>query len=319
MTDTINDTEVVYRCGYPNHVDGRHLHFRDTEGNITYSEDMNYVSTHSERQPHLWAKGGEYPVRDVTFPALPGDQQPRLVISTPEYTGMTPWKPMLAFADPNRDGQWLVMQAGPGGYELSHRRVSHLPERTREWMGLMMEAMAGRAVSITWVAKHSVRDLGVVGEPHRVITEEGYGYRLIPALVDAQIADLESRVGEALREQKAERSWCSELEDEWLPQMMLDKSFVKGEPEYRTFEVEVTFDVTSTITVSRTVTVPIDGDDESDVRYRAYERAEEEARDDLKYRVDFGQYGYAEGDCEYELSDTDSSSEWDSDQDGEEV
>ena len=86
MTDTINDTEVVYRCGHRNHPLGVHQHFRDAEGQVTYSDDLNYVSAHSERLPWLWSRDEQYPVREATYPDLPTEQRPHLLVPLPMQT-----------------------------------------------------------------------------------------------------------------------------------------------------------------------------------------------------------------------------------------
>lgn len=325
MTAT-TDTETRYQCTLRNHPSEEHRHFDNRHGaNPTYSRDLNYVSTSgSERYPGIY-------VRDTTLPIYdPGAVEPdETTTDAPAITpmlGLTTASacaygyplhtPVLVFTgDDSRAGMNMILSRLQFGYTPVERHLRGLTAAERAWI---TDIASRHSMTLTWSGSGAVRPLGPLRDAERMFSEgEDWAYRQIPGLTERAIAALESRVGEALREQKEEREWCSELEDEWLPQMMLPRKAVRQTPEYRTFEVEVTLSARSTFTTTSTVTVEVGEDGEEEVRRRGIERATRGVTNDLRDSIDFGSSRYAVGDIEYEVTDTDVEEEFDSDEDGE--
>lgn len=326
MTATI-DTETRYRCTLHGHPHEEHRHFNGAT-TTTYSRDLNYVSDQSERYPGIYVRDTTLPVYDpegedagegettTDAPAI----TPVLALTTAQASpyGYPLHSPVLTFTgDESRSGMTLILSRHQMGYTPAERHLRGLLPGERAWI---MDVASRHAMTLTWNVSACVRNLGPLANAERLFADgDDWAYRQVTRLAERAITAMESRVGEALREQKAERDWCSELEDEWLPQMMLPRKAVRTEPEYRTFEVEVTLSARSVITTNQTTTVEVGEDDEEEVRRRAVEQAKRQVTNDLRDDIDFGSSRYARGEVEYEVTDTDVEEEFESDEDGEPV
>lgn len=229
--------------------------------------------------------------------------------------------PVLVFEpEPGHRAEGVVMLLSRmrGGYTPRARHLGGLNHAQHAWV---MEVAERHVVTLTWNQKNFVRILGPLPNAERMLEEGGedWAYSQVPAMVDRQIRALEARVATGLREKKEEHEWCSELENDWLPQMDLPAKAVRAEVTHRTFEVEFEFEATATVSQTVTVTVPIDGEGDDLVRYRAVEQAEEQAREDLRSEVDFAVYGCARSEVTYEPTATSVVDDFDSDEDGERV
>lgn len=329
MTDTMNETEIVYRCEHHNHPgDVRHRHFITDRGRVTYSTDLDYQSTEPDtrRIEEVFLRDDSLPVYAPEVVPPTSTYVPTLALAKGtnlHHMGMASYAPVLVFdAGPSRlPEEYMVLTTARTGYAPSTMRTDHLPADQQAWIAETQQAMlaGGKPFWMTWVNRRSVRVLGPLPEAHRMFSEgHEYAHSKVPDLVEAQMKALEQAVADGLREQKEEREWCSELEDEWLPQMALPRKMVKTGPEYRTYEYNLTFSATATVETTQTVTIEVeDGETPEQTEERARERAIEEADDDLRGQIDFGHSRYALADVTYEIGDSSLDEEYESDEDGE--